>query len=76
MYQRRGSQPDLALAHALLSDCLRYDASCAAAWYQLGLVCRGLGHREDAEQRLHVAVTLAAAAPALPLSDCPLLLRV
>lgn len=76
MYQRRGTAPDLALAHEFLSDCLRYDVGCAAAWHQLGLVCRALGHRKDAEQKLGMAVGLAAQQPALPFSNCPLLLRV
>lgn len=76
MYLRRGTPPDVAVAHELLSDCLRYDASSAAAWFQLGLAARALGHSAESEATLATAVGLARSQPALPFSGCPLLLRV
>lgn len=54
----------------------RYDPTCGAAWYQLGLVSRALGHRDAAEAQLLTAVRLAATQPALPYSSLPLRLPV
>ena len=59
-----------------LPPTFRYDARCAPAWRQLGLACRALGHREEAERNLRTAVGLAACSPALPFAQCPLLMRV
>ena len=75
LYRRHGTAADLALAHDLLSDGLRYDPTSTAAWLQLGLTCRGLGHREEAERNLRTAVAMVGSEPALPFSDCPLLTR-
>ena len=75
MYRRHGTPADLALSRDFLSDALRYDPSCTAAWHQLGLACGALGHREEAERNLRAAVSLAQNGPALPFSECPLVLR-
>lgn len=63
-----------AVARDLLTEALRYDPSLAEGWYQLGLACKAMHHRPDAEQHLHTAVLLAASSPALPFSTMPLLL--
>lgn len=76
LYRRHGTAADLALARDLLSDGLRYDPSSAVAWHQLGLTCRGLGHKEEAEKNLRTAVAVASREPALPFGDCPLIVRV
>ena len=76
LYRRHGTAADLALARDLLSDGLRYDPTSAAAQHQLGLTCRGLGHREEAESHLRKAVAMSGSEPALPFSECPLLMRI
>ena len=76
LYRRHGTAADLALSRDFLSDALRYDPSCTAAWHQLGLACSALGHREEAERNLRAAVSLAQSSPVMPFSECPLVLRV
>eukprot|EP00798_Chlamydomonas_sp_ICE-L_P014292 gene14292-20269_t len=66
--RRKGDSSDLALARKLLTDAKLYDPSAPGASYQLGLVARDLGHLEESEAHMHMAVKLAVSTPALPIA--------
>lgn len=74
LYRRRGNAGDLGLAHNLLSEALRYQPSDPQGWYNLGLVCKALQQRKEAERHLYNAVLLANSAPIMSFSSLPLTL--
>lgn len=70
--RRTGGVGQAAVARDLLTEALRYDPSMAQGWYQLGLACKAMHHRAEAERHLHTAVLLASSSPVLPFSSLPL----